>query len=74
MIPAEFRLHRKKVLTLAARIEGPFEVETSEGTLTCQDGYLCFDSRGYPYPVAADEFANIYEPAPTDEVMSDDAQ
>lgn len=26
------------------------------------DGYLCFDARGYPYPVAADEFALIYEP------------
>ena len=59
-----FGLYQKKVKTQAAKIEGPFTVETFEGTLTCQDGYLCLDARGYPYPVATDEFAMIYEAAP----------
>jgi len=34
-----------------------------EGPLRCADGYLCTDARGYPYPVAADEFALIYKEA-----------
>lgn len=55
---------RKRVETRAVRIEGPFMVETSEGPLTCQDGWLAMDARGYPYPIAADEFALIYEPVP----------
>ena len=54
---------RKKSFTRAARIEGPFEVVTKEGVLTCADGYLAFDHRGWPYPIAADEFERIYEPA-----------
>lgn len=52
---------RKKVTTRALRINGPFTVETSEGSLRCEDGYLAVDARGYPYPIAADEFALIYE-------------
>lgn len=64
MIPAEFKLYRKKVSTLAARMDGPFEVKTTEGTLRCEDGWLAFDSRGYPYPIAADEFAQIYQEVP----------
>jgi hypothetical protein len=52
---------RKKVNTTAMRIKGPFRVHTSEGPLTCKDGWLCFDARGYPYPVADDEFQLIYE-------------
>ena len=61
VVPGTFSLHQKKVLTSAMRIDGPFMVKTSEGPLTCQDGWLCIDSRGYFYPVAADEFATIYE-------------
>lgn len=53
---------RKKVPTNATRMEGPFFVATSEGQLHCEDGWLCIDARGYPYPVAADEFELIYEP------------
>jgi len=52
---------RKKVNTNMLRIDGPFVVETSEGPLFCQDGYLAVDARGYPYPIAADEQALIYE-------------
>jgi hypothetical protein len=61
--PATWPEYRKKVSTRAMRIDGPFTVETSEGTLRCEDGYLAIDARGYPYPIALDEFALIYEPA-----------
>lgn len=59
----KFSLHQKKVQTQACRIFGPFTVETPEGPLTCVDGYLCLDARGFPYPVAADEFDLIYATA-----------
>jgi hypothetical protein len=59
--PKTWDVWRKKVMTHATKIEGPFTVETSEGPLTCQDGYLAVDARGYPYPIAADEFVLIYE-------------
>lgn len=51
---------RKMAVTSAIRIDGPFTVETSEGPLTCADGYLAIDARGYPYPIATDEFDLIY--------------
>lgn len=60
----EWRTYQKKVKTRAIRITGAFVVETSEGPLRCNDGYLAIDARGYPYPIAADEFALIYEEAP----------
>ena len=55
-----WRIFRKKATTKAIRIDGPFEVETTEGTLSCQDGWLAIDSRGFPYPIADDEFQQIY--------------
>lgn len=61
--PTTWPKYRKTALASALRIEGPFTVETSEGPLTCQDGYLAVDARGYPYPIATDEFELIYEPA-----------
>lgn len=61
---ADFKSYRKHAVTKATRIDGPFTVDTSEGPLTCKDGYLCIDARGYPYPVAADEFVLIYEETP----------
>jgi hypothetical protein len=54
---------RKTHLTQAMRMAGPFTVETREGTLTCPDGYLAVDAHGWPYPIAANEFEAIYEPA-----------
>ncbi len=57
---ADFKSYRKHAVTKATRINGPFTVDTSEGTLTCKDGYLCIDARGYPYPVATNEFDLIY--------------
>jgi hypothetical protein len=65
-------LYRKTALTHAIRVAGPFTVETSEGPLTCEDGYLAVDARGYPYPIAAGEFELIYElvvPAPAAETV-----
>ena len=56
--------YRKIRHTEAVRIEGPFVVETSEGPLRCEDGYLAIDARGYPYPIAAEEFAIIYVKEP----------
>jgi len=53
---------RKVALTKMVRIEGPFTVQTSEGPLTCSDGWLATDARGYLYPIAADEQAIIYRP------------
>jgi len=53
--------YRKQHLIQATRVIGPFEVETREGTLTCNDGWLAIDSDGHPYPVAAEEFDKIYE-------------
>lgn len=56
-----WRTFRKTSVTRMLRIEEPFTVETSEGPLRCQDGWLAVDARGYPYPIAADEQAQIYE-------------
>jgi hypothetical protein len=59
--PANWQSFRKKVLTKATKIDGPFVVETSEGPLSCEDGWLAVDARGYPYPIATEEFSLIYE-------------
>lgn len=56
-----FKSYVKRAHTPAIRINGPFEVVTREGTLTCQDGWLAVDAHGWPYPIAADEFEAIYE-------------
>lgn len=58
---------RKTVPVSAIRVDGPFRVMTSESEnepFFCEDGYLAVDARGYPYAIAADEFALIYEEAP----------
>lgn len=62
---AEAPTYRKKVLTRAVRIKGPFRVLTSEGPLTCTDGYLALDAHGYLYPIARQEFEMIYIPEET---------
>lgn len=58
---ADWNEYKKKVTTKAVRIEGEFIVATSEGDLRCKDGFLAVDSRGYPYPIATEEFNQIYE-------------
>jgi hypothetical protein len=52
--------YRKRSLTRAVRIIGPFIVTTREGPLECEDGYLALDNNGDPYPIAADVFATTY--------------
>lgn len=52
--------YRKVVATDMVRMDGPFCVQTREGFITCQDGFLAVDSGGWPYPIAADEHARIY--------------
>jgi hypothetical protein len=59
--PETWTKFRKVALTSATRIDGPFTVATSEGPLHCADGWLALDARGYPYPIATEEFALIYE-------------
>lgn len=59
--PATWTGYRKKTVTRALRIEGPFTVLTAEGPLTMPDGYLAIDSRGWPYPIDAREFEAIYD-------------
>jgi len=56
-----WKTYRKKSWTTAARIDGPFAVQTRAGELICMDGYLALDSKGRPYPIAKDEFDIIYE-------------
>lgn len=58
--PETWKRYRKTSITRATRIDGPFVVQTSEGPLRCEDGFLAVDARGYPYPIAADEFELIY--------------
>lgn len=58
---AGWQSFRKTSITRMVRIDGPFVVETSEGELRCEDGWLAMDARGYPYPIAADEQSQIYE-------------
>jgi hypothetical protein len=68
-LPAEYSTwpkYRKKTLTSAIKIAGPFRVITSETEnepFLCQDGYLAIDARGYPYAIATEEFIKIYEEA-----------
>lgn len=56
-----YGVFRKKVLTRATRIEGPFRVRTPEGELECADGWLALDESGAPYPISASEFEKLYE-------------
>jgi hypothetical protein len=55
--------YRKTQLTKAARVPGPFTVETLEGTMECPDGYIALDAEGNPYPIAKSVFEATYERA-----------
>jgi hypothetical protein len=46
--------------TLVRRMDGPFEVDTLEGTVVCADGWLAIDAAGNPYPIAASVFGKSY--------------
>ena len=58
--------YRKRTLTRARRMQGPFTVQTREGLVTCLDGWLAIDAHGFPYPVHVQEFDAIYELAEPD--------
>lgn len=60
-VPGGWAWFIKKTPTRMLRIDGPFTVETSEGPLTCQDGWLAVDARGYPYPLDDEEKNLIYK-------------
>lgn len=61
-LPSEgWQEYQKKVTTKMIKIDGPFVVRTSEGLFRCEDGFLAIDARGYPYAIATDEQALIYE-------------
>jgi hypothetical protein len=57
---------RKTTITRAMKIDGLFVAETSNGWVRCEDGYLAFDSGGYPYPIDRAEFERAYKPATED--------
>ena len=59
----DWQYFRKTATTQMARVNGPFVVETLHGSVICQDGWLAVDTAGYPYPIAADEHTNSYEPS-----------
>lgn len=52
---------RRKTPTRMFRVAGPFTVETSDGRVHCENGWVAVDARGYPYPIADDEQASAYE-------------
>ena len=52
--------YQKRALTRAVRIDGPFEVTTSQGKCTCDDGYLALGSDGWPYAIGVEEFEFVY--------------
>lgn len=58
--PETWVSYYKKQPTRAIRITGPFAVQTREGTMTCEDGWLAVDSNGDPYPIASDVFRDMY--------------
>ena len=61
--PETWRRWRKRTLTSATRMDGPFLVDTGGGgePAYCADGWLAIDAHGNPYPITAEEFSRIYE-------------
>lgn len=60
----EFSLFRKTGLLKATRINGPFTVTNSQGTVTEQDGWLAIDqTTGEPYAIPHVAHRETYEPA-----------
>jgi len=62
-LPADgWHYYRKREPTAMIRIDGPFEVATREGVMSCPDGWLAVDANGNPYPIAHDVQQRSYEP------------
>lgn len=52
-LPEEgWRSYVKVANTKMIKIDGPFTVETKEGSLFCHDGWLALDQSGWPYPIS----------------------
>ena len=63
--PKAVRWYRKKTLTQAVQMLGPFSVETLEGTMEGSTGdWLLIGVNGEMYPCAADVFEKTYEYVP----------
>lgn len=54
----------KQGTTKLLRMNGSFAVETQEGAMTCEDGFLAVDPEGYPYPIKASVVEASYTAAP----------
>lgn len=50
--------------TKMIRMIGPFQCETKEGLVECEDGFLAVDAEGYPYPVAKSIHDKTYKLQP----------
>lgn len=61
--PSHWGPYMKITVRVAARMDGPFEVWTDDGVVSCEDGWLVLDDHGNPAAVAAEEFEHTYRPA-----------
>jgi len=53
--------YRQKAATKAIRIIGAFSVDYGGGLVSsCEDGYLCVDGTGNPFPIPKKEFLKRY--------------
>jgi len=60
---SRLRWYERKVIgTLMMRVNGPFSVETREGELVCEDGWLAVYMNGDPYPIADDVQKKTFHP------------
>jgi hypothetical protein len=60
----EWRSYLNTVPRRMVAVEGPLVVKTREGIYRLGrewQGFIAVDSYGFPYPIAADEHARIYE-------------
>lgn len=56
--------YRKKILTYAFQIDCDATVESIEGPLEVKKGgWIATDSKGFPYPINEEIFAQMYEKA-----------
>jgi hypothetical protein len=58
-----FHPYRKKSVTMMSRVEGPFKVQTQEGVVECDDGWVALDEEGWPYPISVSVQEKSYEAA-----------
>jgi len=56
-----WRAWRKVATTYMLKINEPFSVDTSEGEMSCDDGWLALDSQGNPYPIDSKVQSISYE-------------